>query len=163
MTSTLGKDAKILQEVITNLHISHLEIIEVESPKPEIVLVSQDLQLQHIQQILYQVVKSPLDKLVQLGVFQYTDVDKVSLFQLLGQREKSRANPVVEAQLIEMLFGVSITLLNLLKLLNNYQIKEFKDSLIEISQNNNRSSLLEASSHWRDLLAESEKLPNVLP
>ena len=163
MTSTPGKDAKILQEVITNLHISHLEIIEVESPKPEIVLVSQDLQLQHIQQILYQVVKSPLDKLVQLGAFQYTDVDKVSLFQLLGQREKSRANPVVEAQLIEMLFGVSITLLNLLKLLNNYQIKEFKDSLIEISQNNNRSSLLEASSHWRDLLAESEKLPNVLP
>ena len=173
LSATPGSDTKSIQSVISNLLISHMEIRAetdidvrqyVHTTTVDPIIIPLSASLVEVRNLFLEIFKIPVEKLVHLKAYYSTDIERVSHWQLLQQREKVRNHPPdnldrSQMLLIEGLFSVAMSLAHAWKLLNTHGLQPFKNSLEEMTRDamvNNRKmrhEFFKSSTHWPQLMA----------
>jgi ERCC4-related helicase len=177
LSATPGSDTKSIQSVISNLLISHMEIRSdsdldvrpyVHTTTVDAITIPLSASLVEVRTLFLEIFRIPIEKLVHMKAFYSSDVERVSHFQLLQQRNKIRENPPRDIDtsqmfLVEGLFGVAMALAQAWKLLNSHGLQPFKSSLMELERDamvNNRKmrhEFIKSSQHWPSLMTLLEQ------
>ncbi|KAJ3221052.1 hypothetical protein HK099_003808, partial [Clydaea vesicula] len=142
LTATPGADAKTVQEIVTNLRISQIEIRTEESKditpytfekKVEKIIIPPSENIIRITTDFSKIVQFYLNRLMKAKAFYMNDPTLVSSYALIMARtkfrEKSSALTQAQSSFIEGDFGVAITLCQTFALLSQHGIRVFHSRL----------------------------------
>ncbi|KXJ95519.1 hypothetical protein Micbo1qcDRAFT_187515 [Microdochium bolleyi] len=144
LTATPGSKVEGVQDVIDNLHISHIEIRTEESidirsyihsREEDIVLLDPSDEMQEIQRLFSAALKPIVDKLSQQNIYYGRDPMALTVFGLMQARKDwmgragQHANQGVKF-MIMAIFTLLQSLAHSIKLLNFHGIKPFYDNLV---------------------------------
>ncbi|KAH7035089.1 uncharacterized protein B0I36DRAFT_264216 [Microdochium trichocladiopsis] len=144
LTATPGSKVEGVQDVIDNLHISHVEIRTEESidirpyihgRDEDIVLLDPSDEMQEIQRLFSTALKPIVDKLSQQNIYYGRDPMALTVFGLMQARKDwmARAGQHANQGIKFMMFAIFSILQSLahsIKLLNFHGIKPFYDNLV---------------------------------
>lgn len=146
LSASPGKDTKLVQTVINNLLIAHLEIRTEEDldvrqyvhhTKTETIVISLSAQIVQVRNLFVEILKIPTERLVNQRVFYERNPEKVGVYQLIRARESFRAKPDRQSDpshcaFVEGNFGFAISLYYAWKVLNTHGLAAFKNSIENI-------------------------------
>nr|XP_047132067.1 uncharacterized protein LOC105847408 isoform X2 [Hydra vulgaris] len=142
LSATPGSDMKAVQQVISNLLISHVEVRTEESidickyvhhRNIEKIVVPMSMQLNKTKVLLLQVLQVAVKRLHSKKVIWHEEPEKLSRFQLIKAREQWRKNSAISdrqiAGVIEGDFGLCISLYYAYELLLQHGLLSFYNFL----------------------------------
>lgn len=142
---SLGNDLKAIQQVITNLHISKIELRSEESPdilpythnrSLEKIVVPLGSDINQIKESFLEILGTFARRLMSMNVLFAKDIGSLTKFSIIQSRERFRRNPPETCPrsrfgIAEGDFAMCITLTHALELLTQHGIRAFYNFLFE--------------------------------
>lgn len=164
LSATPGSKFDIIQDVVKNLRISHIESRSADDAdvkkytharQEEVIVCRLSNQITEVKALLMKVFQRIVNRLFQGNVIQYRDPDKLTRWYVLQAREKFRQSPSYESnRSAESDLAMLISLLHAKNLLTVHGLSSFKDYVMNWVKERQEGARLSWSK--REILQSTE-------
>ncbi|KAG1690078.1 hypothetical protein DVH05_028413 [Phytophthora capsici] len=139
LSATPGAKFDVIQDVVTNLRISHIESRSADDPdvkkytharQEEVIVCRLGEQIMEIKAQFLKCLTPVVQRLLRANIIQYTDPEKISSWYVLQSREKFRKSPnYASNRSAESDLALLVSLLHAKSLLTGHGLSSFRDQI----------------------------------
>ncbi|GMF42586.1 unnamed protein product [Phytophthora fragariaefolia] len=163
LSATPGAKFDVIQDVVTNLRISHIESRSADDPdvkkytharQEEVIVCRLGAQIMEVKALFVKCFKPVVQRLLRGNIIHNADPDKLSSWYVLQAREKFRKGPNYAAnRSAESDLALLISLLHAKSLLTGHGLSSFRDQIVNWAEERKKGKM---SWSKREMLQSSE-------